>query len=211
MVPFWKPGEVLVGRGIFNNRVWTAIPVIAVKDTPKELVTALLPGTECMTEMDYANGRKDGARRWDFKYKDWKLSPFRWRTNRFLMILEPDKFYSVRLYWQEEGNTFRGYYVNFQLPFQRSQCGIDTLDLELDIVIGPDYSFVWKDLEDYQQGIEAGIILPEWTEGIETAKTEVLDRLAKRRYPFDGSWLDWMPDPRWSPPTLPQNWDLLYT
>lgn len=37
MVAFWKPGDVLVGRGIFNNRVWTAIPVIAVKDTPKEL------------------------------------------------------------------------------------------------------------------------------------------------------------------------------
>ena len=29
--------------------------VIAVKDTPEELVAALLPGTECMTEIDYAN------------------------------------------------------------------------------------------------------------------------------------------------------------
>jgi predicted RNA-binding protein associated with RNAse of E/G family len=78
------------------------------------------------------------------------------------MILEPDKFYSVRLYWHEASNTFRGYYVNFQLPFKRSQCGIDTLDLELDLVIGTDYSFAWKDLEDYKQGIEAGVIPPEW-------------------------------------------------
>ena len=81
------------------------------------------------------------------------------------------------------------------------------MDLELDLDVGPDLSFAWKDVHDYEKGIETGIILPEWVEGIEMAKTEVLDRLEKRKYPFDGSWLDWQPDPTWSPPTLPENWD----
>jgi protein associated with RNAse G/E len=205
----WQPGDIVVGRGIFNHRVWTAIPVITIKDTPEGLVAALLPGTECMTETDYAKGRKDGKRRWDFKYRDWSLAPFLWRTNRVLMLLEPDKFYSIRLFWQEDSNKFLGYYVNFQLPYKRSHCGIDTLDLELDIEINPDFSFEWKDLDDYKQGIEAGIIQPEWADEIETAKIEILDRLEKRRYPFDGSWLNWMPDPNWSPPALPQDWDIL--
>jgi hypothetical protein len=36
------------------------------------------------------------------------------------------------------------------------------------------------------------------------AQTAILE---KRQYPFDGSWLDWMPDPSWTPPKLPENWD----
>jgi hypothetical protein len=81
------------------------------------------------------------------------------------------------------------------------------LDLELDLAVNPDLSFQWKDVDDYKKGIETGIISPEWVEGIEMAKTEVLDKLEKRQYPFDGSWLDWRPDPSWSPLTLPENWD----
>ena len=65
----------------------------------------------------------------------------------------------------------------------------------------------WKDVDDYQKAIECGIIPPEWVQGIETAKPEILDRLEKRQYPFDGSWLDWMPDPAGPLPTLPENWD----
>jgi predicted RNA-binding protein associated with RNAse of E/G family len=90
---------------------------------------------------------------------------------------------------------------------QRSHCGIDTLDLDLDLVIHPDFSFEWQDLDDYQKAIESEIIFPEWIEGIESAKQDIFDRLEKRCYPFDGSWLDWAPDPAWSPPTLPEDWD----
>jgi protein associated with RNAse G/E len=203
----WKPGDVVLGRGVFNHRVWTAVPVIVVKDTSEEIAMTLLPGTECMTETDYAKGKKDGKRRWDFKYKDWNLAPFLWRTNRTLILLEPNRFYSIRLNWHQDNNQFVGYYVNFQLPFQRSRFGFDTLDLELDIVVQPDFSFEWKDVDDYEKGIEVGIILPEWAKEIENAKPEILGRLEKRHYPFDGSWLDWMPDPSWSPPRLPNDWN----
>jgi hypothetical protein len=42
---------------------------------------------------------------------------------------------------------------------------------------------------------------------IDIATSEVMERLEKRQYPFDGSWLDWKPDETWSPPKLPANWD----
>jgi len=123
------------------------------------------------------------------------------------MILKPEKYYSTLLFWNHESNLFLGYYINFQLPFKRNLLSIDTLDLELDIDIQPDLSFAWKDVDDYERGIETGIILPEWVDAIEVAKTEVLDLLEKRKYPFDGSWLGWIPDPNWPAPTLPPNWD----
>jgi hypothetical protein len=83
---------------------------------------------------------------------------------------------------------------------------LDTLDLDLDLVINPDLTFEWKDEDDYQKGIETGIILPEWVEGIEHAKKEVLGRLASRGYPFDRSWLNWKPDVNWAPPKFPEIW-----
>ena len=111
------------------------------------------------------------------------------------------------LFWNHESNHFLCYYINFQLPFRRIKNGIDTLDLDLDLVIQPDGSYRWKDEVDYQKAIEHEVILPEWVQGVEAAKSEVLARLERRAYPFDGSWLDWKPDPGWSPPPLPENWD----
>ena len=203
----WKPGETIAWRGIFNERVWHVQPTIVVKDSPKELVLTLLPGTECIADENYPKGKKNGKRRWEFMDNEWTLAKYTWHTNRLLLILEPEKYYSTICFWNHVSGKFLCYYINFQLPFKRNHCGIDTLDLEIDLVINPDLSVEWKDLDDYNMCITAGMILPEWTREIDKAKEEVFRRLEERKYPFDGSWLDWMSDPGWSPPKLPENWD----
>ena len=203
----WNPGDIVAWRGIFNQRVWHVQPTIVVKDSPEEIVLTLLPGTECMAEEDYAGGKKNGKRWWDFQDQHWNLKKYTWRTNRLLLLLEPQKYYSTIYFWNNESNEFLCYYINFQLPFQRSHCGVDTLDLDLDLVINPDFSYEWKDEDDYQKAIDNGVIIPEWTQEIEMAKKEVFNKLEKRQYPYDGSWLNWVPDPNWSPPKLRENWD----
>jgi protein associated with RNAse G/E len=205
----WKPGETVVWRGIFRNRVWHAVPSLIVQDTSQELVLSVIPGTNCMVEENYAKSHKDGKRRWDFKEKAWELENFRWHTNRLLFLLEPGKYYSTIYFWNEQSSEFLCYYINFQLPFQRSHCGIDTLDLDLDLIVHPDFTYEWKDIDDYQKGIEHEIIFPEWVQEIDAAKQEIFDKLEKRRYPFDSSWLVWVPDPCWSAPKLPEIWDKL--
>jgi hypothetical protein len=67
-------------------------------------------------------------------------------------------------------------------------------------------SFEWKDVDDYEKGIETGVILPQWVEAVESAKIEIFDRLSKRKYPFDGRWLDWQPEKHWSPSKFPKIW-----
>ena len=207
MTDLWKPGDIVGWRGIYRNRIWHAVPTFVVKETCQEIVRAIIPGAKCMVEEHYTPGVKNGKRRWDFKGEDWVLKEFTWHTNRVLTITESDKYYSIMLFWDHARNEFLCYYVNFQLPFKRSHCGTDSLDLDLDICIEPDLRFSWKDEDDYHKAIEQGLILPEWVQEIEKAKPEILERLEKRCYPFDGSWLDWMPDPTWPPPTLPENWD----
>ena len=205
----WNYGDVIACRGTYENRPWHVLSGIVVKDSPEEIVLLFLPGAETMAEKSYTGRERTGKRRWDFKNNDWELAKFLWHTNRVLAITEPDKYYSIMLFWNQASDEFLGYYVNFQLPFQRNRCAIDTLDLDLDIDIEPDLSFRWKDEDDYRQAIEHSIIRREWVAGIEAAKPEVLDRLTQRRYPFDGSWLDWKPDPDWLPPKLPSDWDVL--
>ena len=203
----WKSGDVISWRGIYRERIWHSQTVIVVQDAPEELVLTLLPGTECVAPEGYFLGKNSFQRRWNFKEKDWQLEKYSWHTNRVLLLLEPEKYYSIMYFWNDESNEFLYYYINFQVPFQRSHCGIDTLDLDLDLIIHPDFSYEWKDVDDYQKAIENGIIFPKWIQGIEEAKSDIFNKLEKRLYPFDGSWLNWMPDPTWSPPKLPENWD----
>jgi protein associated with RNAse G/E len=203
----WEPGEVVSWRGVFNGRVWHVQPTIVVSDSSEEIVLTLLPGTECIADENYPKGKKFGKRRWEFKDNDWKLEKYTWRTNRLLLLFEPEKYYSTIYFWNDASHEFLCYYINFQCPFQRTDCGVDTLDLDLDLIIRPDFSIEWKDEDDYRKAIEHNAMSTEWIQGIENAKTEILERLEKRLYPLDGAWLDWNPDPRWSPPKLPENWD----
>ena len=57
---------------------------------------------------------------------------------------------------------------------------LDTLDLDLDLIIHPDFSYEWKDLDDYQKAITHGVILPEWVQEIDLATSEIMDKLEKR-------------------------------
>ena len=123
--------------------------------------------------------------------------------------MEPDKFYSTIYIWNSASNTFVGYYINFQLPFRRTSLGFDTFDLDLDIVVEPTQKWEWKDVDEYEQGISLGGIQSDWVMEVEQAKSEVINRIEKRIYPFDASWLNWRPDPSWAEPYLPENWDVV--
>ena len=203
----WKPGDIVVVRGIFNGHICHAQSVIVVKDTPEEIALTLLPSSECVDLEGYLKGKQNSKRRWDFKDKPFILEKYLWNTNRLLLLIEPENYYSTIYFWQNDTNEFLCYYINFQTPFQRSHIGFDTLDLELDMIINPDNSWKIKDIDDYQKGVENGTILYEWTQEIETAKNKVLGKLADKQYPLDGFWLNWQPDNNWSAPKLPENWD----
>jgi len=205
----WKPGDVISWRGIYRELIWHVQPTILVRDCPEEIALTLLPGTECIAEETYPKGKKNGQRRWYFVDHDWTLAKYTWQTNRLLLLFEPQKYYSIILFWNHRSNDFLFYYVNFQLPFKRNNFAVDTLDLDLDLIIRPDFSCEWKDVDDYQNALSHGLISTEWAREIELAAEDVLARLEKRQHPFDGSWLDWMPDPSWQPPRLPQDWDVL--
>jgi hypothetical protein len=206
----WNPGETSVLRGIFNERVWLAQSVIILKDTLEETILLLMPGARCAYPEGYwrwKHGDYSQGNRWqDVKHNSWRLREFGWLNNRFLIFLNPGKYYAIYSIWRQATDQFQGYYIDFQLPFTRTNLGFDTFDLELDIVIDPQFNWAWKDEHEYRDGIQAGVLQNKWIEAIEMAKPEALARIEGRQYPLDGSWLDWRPDPSWSPPALPDGW-----
>lgn len=210
MGQYRSPGDECLLRGVVHDRVWAAQSVVVEKDTAEETVLSLVPGTECAYPEGYwrwkQGDQSEGTRWQEAGRKDWRFRRFIWQTNRILTVLEPEKFYACCLFWDDDSDEFKGYYVNFQLPFHRSRSGFDALDLDLDIVVAPDFTWKWKDEADYQVGIADGGIQAEWVRSIEAAKSEVLDRINTRGYPFDGSWQSWRPQVLRVSARLPADW-----
>jgi protein associated with RNAse G/E len=209
----WKTGDTAVIRGVYQGRLCHAQSARVVRDSAEETILLVEPGAECVAPAGYLHHRHGDGSAWD-RWKETlgnslNIQTFTWHTNRFLILLEPEKYYSIIYIWKYDTCEFQYYYVNFQLPFTRTACGFDTLDLDLDILVDLNNEWEWKDISDYERGIKSGGISNEWRRRIEESKEEVLTRIAQRLYPFDQTWLGWLPDPGWPKTTLPSGWDQL--
>jgi protein associated with RNAse G/E len=204
----WNKGDNVLLRGIHAKHPVYVQSLRVVKDTPGETALLIWPGAECVAPNGYIqHGHNGNWNRWQETISNTlQMEKYFWHTNRFLILLEPEKYYSTIYIWEAASDKFTCYYVNFQLPFRRTQLGFDTLDLDLDIVIETSLNWEWKDKDEYQHGIHTGGIKSEWVAEIERAQNEVFARIEKHAYPFDASWLNWRPDPTWSAPYLPENW-----
>lgn len=212
MTELWKPGAHVVRRGIAHNRVWIVHTMSVVIDSPEQTLLLLLPGAPCkipagLVQRKYAGHSREYASRWDEQENPpWKLVDWVWQLRRFLTFMQPGAYYAVNVVWEHESNRFLGWYVNFEMPFRRTPIGFDTLDLELDLVIGPDYSVRWKDTEEFEEGVRRGAISAATAKQVIRAQQEVLEKVAQRVEPFDGKWSEWVPDQNWMAPQLHPNW-----
>lgn len=207
----WNEGDNVLLRGVYGRHPTHMQSARVVKDTPEETAVLLLPGAECVAAEGYIHRRHGDNSPWDRWQEtltdNLNLEKYTWHTNRVLILLEPGKFYSTSYFWDAASDEFACYYINFQLPFRRTRLGFDTLDLDLDIVIEANYDWRWKDVDEFEHAIKSGGIQLEWVKEVAQAQEEVFARLEKRTYPLDAKWLAWRPDPTWSPPCLPADWD----
>ncbi len=212
---FRQPGDHAVHHGVYNGKVWIARPVTVVEDRPEIIKLLIIPGSICKftTGLKTRKYRDSGSGplldRWDEQLSmNWELYNHTWFGKRVLIINRPDDYYGVQLHWNHETDEFLGWYINFELPLLRSEAGFDTLDLEVDLIVHPDFSLEWKDLEEYEAGVKRGVITPEQIGQIELGKDEVLGHIHKR----DGLFADqklkfWKPPVKWSAPQLNTGWD----
>ena len=82
-----------------------------------------------------------------------------WESSVVLQLFKTDAAYGVWKFFGTDG-TFLRWYINFEAPIERHHDAIDTDDHGLDLIIEPDGTRAWKDVDDlHWQRVEGRIDL----------------------------------------------------
>lgn len=95
-----------------------------------------------------------------------------------------DRWYNVFRFSQPEGDL-RNYYCNVNIPPEFDGESLSYVDLDIDILVEPDFSFRIVDLEDF----EANAARYGYSEGVQQsarkALTELVGLIENRTFPFN--------------------------
>lgn len=204
----WDYGSVVLLQEVWHGHLWTARPARVVEDR-SDLIALWCPeGTPIKgPSAPWRSGRSAGAEYFVsmLTQKDWRFADFSWPTSN-LMLLRPDDWYAVWVSWASSGERM-GWYINFQLPLTRTEHGIQTMDLMLDLIVDQDNSWRWKDEDEFAALAGPGIITDVEASCVRDASRTVLRDIEANATPFCYPWHDWRPEPSWTIPDIPAGWD----
>ncbi len=191
----WRPGEVIVVRHVRDGTVDHADAAIVVEDRPTRLILYTpLKSAMQRSHVDWAAGRRDDPH------------PQRRHTTDALTILTPGAAHAVTAMFHGGAGPFICWYVDMQEPFRRVPDGVVTCDQELDIVIGEDRRWRWKDEDHLARSVELGWYTQAQADAIRREGEGVIAALERGAAPFSGAWPTWRADPDWPVPELPDDW-----
>jgi Protein of unknown function (DUF402) len=173
-----------------DGHAWAEIAVLCVEDTDELLATYIPEGAPI---------RFPPA---PFGPHPW-LGKERWHGHGTLMLQRPADWYAVWVFWSGPKREFRGWYLNLQEPFRRTELGYDTQDLELDIWLPREGGYELKDDERLEQRVEEGRFTPEQVREIRAEAARILAEVESEGRWWPDSWSEWQPDPDWPTPTFP--------
>lgn len=204
----WAPGEHVLWRyrDIASGDVHICRPVTVVRDTEEVLAVWVASGTECVKPV-LVGGTSVHDEPLATRYtaaRTTARSP--WLGNGVLKLARPGEPWSVWLFW-DEGWNFRSWYVNLEEPRTRWSGGVDSKDHFLDISVFPDRSWVWRDEDEFAQAQRDGLMDAGTAELVGKAGLSAVDLIESWGRPFSDGWEDWRPEPHWTVPSLPDDWD----
>jgi hypothetical protein len=198
----FSPGQPIVLRELWGDRVFEARPTLVVQDDPEQVALLLPGGVRCGLPIG-----EDGAvlrlpdRPWHLEVRPRGPQPI-------LSFAWPDTPYAVLLW--VTGNERRVWYVNLEDPIRRTPIGFDTVDHALDVLVELDGSrWAWKDEDELAEAVANGLFSPEDAETFRDWGIRAKDRILAHRPPFDRDWTTWRPDAAWPTPELVDGWDRL--
>jgi uncharacterized protein DUF402 len=186
-----RRGEPIVRREVWRGQPKVAWGGIVVEDEPSLLAVYMPEGSPFAFADDFFGAPHP------WSHHD------RWEGHGVLQLQRPGEMHAVWVLWHGPEREFRGWYVNLQEPFRRTPHGFDTQDLELDIVVGVDGDWSYKDDEKLDAWIGRG----RWTDtevaAIRRAGASIGAELDAGRRWWGDEWAVWEPDPAWRVQMLP--------
>jgi len=173
----FAPGSTITVREVWDGQIWLHFPEEVASDG--EVLATIL---------------REGA---PFSFPEHSGGPHPWSGQdawgnaTVLKLRRPDDWYSVWKFFSIAGE-FQCWYVNFERPYRRRPDGIDTDDLELDLVVLPDGERRWKDVEHLAARLDQGRFTLDDLRHVLAAAPGVVDLLDR-----DDRW--WAPWDGWGP------------
>lgn len=208
----FETGRVVLHRNVRHGRIGWVRPARVVSDDDRGLLLWLARGTTVVNEVA-GDGR--GMRAMPFGEwldLDHRLIVGSWRGPGVLKLLPPGAAHSV-WWFRDDAGRFINWYVNLEEGGVRwddgTVCGVDIVDQDLDIVAYPDLSWQWKDEEEFSERLAfPGRYWVIDEAAVRAEGVRVIKEIEAGQFPFDGTWVDFLPDPAWPVPTdLPDGWD----
>ena len=191
----WRQGDAIVRREVWRGRPYGAWAGIVVQDDD-ELLALYMPEEGPLAMPDDFFGAPH-----PWHGKD------RWRGHGVLQLQRPGEMHAVWVFWDGPERAFGAWYLNLQEPFRRTPIGIDTQDLELDVVVSPGGAWRFKDDERLEPWIERGRYTLEEVAAIRVEGARIAAELEAGRRWWSDDWASWKPDPAWALPTIPEGWE----
>ena len=201
-VSHWKPGQVIVIREIWQNKVYSAMPVRVVQDSISWSALYLPPETPCL----WPHTRDGKSIR--IPTDEWVLDGEAWTSSDVLYLVQPGSGYTAVGFWNDD-YTFHSWTINLEKPMRRTPLGFDYMDQLLDIIVSADRStWHWKDEDEVRQAQALGIFTTEQVSELYHLGERAIQSIQANESPFDGNWGNWRPKPAWRVPLdFPQGWD----
>lgn len=193
----WRPGDAIVRREVWHGRPIGAWGGYVVQDTDEEIVLFMPEGAPLAFTKDFFGAPHP------WSWRD------RWLGHGIVQLHRPGEMHSVWVFWKGPTRELSAWYVNLEEPWRRSPLGFDTQDLELDIVIERGGSWSFKDDELLDQWRERGRWTREEVAEIRAEGARLGAELDAGRRWWREDWASWEPDPGWTVPVLPEDWDTL--
>ncbi len=209
--PFLPAGTTVVRQEVFRGRLWTAYPTRLLEHAETRLVLVHWPGVEVLVPTSWIawlRGAGDAVREEaipNLARGTWELGRWTWQSTTWANILLPDRWFSLGAVIEDDARAFRGWYVNFERPFQLRGETVETFDLLLDLVVEPDLSHRWKDEGEYRQARRLGVVSDLEARQVERAREEALAMVEALAWPFDQPWTTWLRRAAWDVPALPDD------
>ncbi|MBN1643708.1 MAG: DUF402 domain-containing protein [Dehalococcoidales bacterium] len=201
--PF-KPGQTVVIREIWQNRIWSARPVIVAQDTP-ELLALYSPCDTIFKQPVTIDGKRPTVQ--TRKDCNWIINDSKWPgeiSGDGLRLTIPGKDYSIVIFFNRNS-----WYINFEDPLIRTDKGFDYMDMLLDAIVEFDLkSWYWKDEYETKAAIELNLLSNERVRRMYKEGKQLVKLLQSGKSIFNG-WEHWKPDPSWKIPVLPDGWDII--
>jgi predicted RNA-binding protein associated with RNAse of E/G family len=207
--PF-TPGQTVVVRELWQEKIWTARPEIVVQDN-SELIALYIPASiHCKHHYGLHGDHNTAIER---KNNEWALQDNIQKSSyHYIKLAIPGESYSVLVFWNSRDNSLRYWYVNLEdpeNPMRRTRIGFDLCDQILDVIIEPSLrDWRWDDEDELQEAIDAGLISSEQAKALYAKGEEIRNLIMSGESIFNG-WEKWKPDPSWQVPVLPDGWDII--